>query len=323
VFLGIGEAGYYAGMIYYLSFWYKRHEIAFRVRHVPLSCTWNGVINLELSLVMNGPLAGAISGLLAFGLVRAHTSVLAGWQFLFLVRSPQPHSLSSTLTLPMQVEAIPSIILAFAVLFYLPSFPFAATFLSPRERAIAQARLNRDHRPRSHGGMAGWQAFKAIITDLNAWLFTVAYCGFAMATTSISYFVPTVSLSPSTLTISLYTITMSWAASTFSPTSKRGIGTAFIVSISNCLAIVILKVFSALSAAPQIYFDPEDKFRKGHAITAGCVFVSFIGAVALRARLISRNQEKAKMLARMTSEEKVVPEMEELWDSDPRYFFII
>lgn len=24
VLLGIGEAGYYAGMIYYLSFWYKR-----------------------------------------------------------------------------------------------------------------------------------------------------------------------------------------------------------------------------------------------------------------------------------------------------------
>ena len=23
--MGIGEAGYYAGMIYYLSFWYKRY----------------------------------------------------------------------------------------------------------------------------------------------------------------------------------------------------------------------------------------------------------------------------------------------------------
>ena len=27
VLLGIGEAGYYAGMIYYLSFWYKRSGI--------------------------------------------------------------------------------------------------------------------------------------------------------------------------------------------------------------------------------------------------------------------------------------------------------
>ena len=46
--MGIGEAGYYAGMIYYLSFWYKRpvkaylipilsdityrHELALRIR---------------------------------------------------------------------------------------------------------------------------------------------------------------------------------------------------------------------------------------------------------------------------------------------------
>lgn len=48
--MGIGEAGYYAGMIYYLSFWYKRyvfriavsrsqfyaqpsHELAMRIRY--------------------------------------------------------------------------------------------------------------------------------------------------------------------------------------------------------------------------------------------------------------------------------------------------
>jgi MFS family permease len=27
VLMGIGEAGYYAGMIYYLSFWYKRCDM--------------------------------------------------------------------------------------------------------------------------------------------------------------------------------------------------------------------------------------------------------------------------------------------------------
>ena len=37
VLLGIGEAGYYAGMIYYLSFWYRRHELAMRIRCV-LTC---------------------------------------------------------------------------------------------------------------------------------------------------------------------------------------------------------------------------------------------------------------------------------------------
>ncbi|KAG6810719.1 hypothetical protein H0H92_010601 [Tricholoma furcatifolium] len=156
VLLGIGEAGYFAGMVYYMSFWYTRHELTIR-----------------MSIVLNGTLPGAISGLLAFGLVRAHTSLLSGWQFLFLA------------------EAIPTLVLAVVIFFYLPPFPFAATFLTPRERAIAQARLNHDHRPQSHGGMTGWQGLKAIIADLHAWLFLLAYCGFSMSVSTISYFLPT------------------------------------------------------------------------------------------------------------------------------------
>lgn len=66
-------------------------------------------------------------------------------------------------------------IMAVMILFFLPSFPFSASFLSPRERAIAQARLNRDHKPQSHGGMNGWVGFKAIISDINAWLFMLIY----------------------------------------------------------------------------------------------------------------------------------------------------
>jgi hypothetical protein len=36
---------------------------------------------------------------------------------------------------------------------------------------------------------------------------------------------------------SLFPLVMSWAANTFAPTSKRGVGTAFIVSISNCVSM--------------------------------------------------------------------------------------
>ena len=61
------------------------------------------------------------------------------------------------------------------ILFFLPPFPFSASFLSPRERAIAQARLNQDHKPQSHGGMTGWQGFKTIVADPNAWLFMTIY----------------------------------------------------------------------------------------------------------------------------------------------------
>ncbi|KAF9051499.1 MFS general substrate transporter [Panaeolus papilionaceus] len=351
VLMGIGEAGYYAGMIYYLSFWYKRHELALRI-----------------SLCMTGTLPGAIGGLLAFGLVRAQTSLLTGWQFLFLI------------------EAIPTIIMAVMILFFLPSFPFSATFLSPRERAIAQARLNRDHKPQSHGGLTGWGGFKAVISDINAWLFMLIYASFNVGVATVSYFLPTLikglgfsSINAQGLTVapyvvgwfmvlfqawhsdrtkdrgyhimgsclvsfigyiilatsvqksvgaayfalflvvggnySLFPLVMSWAANAFSPTSKRGVGTAFIVSISNCVSI----------ASPQIYFDPEDSFRKGHAISAACLFISFMTAFTLRARLAYLNKKHAAALERLPKEEKekaTQDEEGEIWDNDARYVFM-
>ena len=98
------------------------------------------------------------------------------------------------------------------ILFFLPSFPFSAGFLTQRERAIAQARLNRDQRPQSHGGMSGGKGILNIITDIHAWMFTVLYasCKFICTITiqpplftmfdpvnvgvaTISYFLPTVS----------------------------------------------------------------------------------------------------------------------------------
>ncbi|KAH0578448.1 hypothetical protein H2248_003594 [Termitomyces sp. 'cryptogamus'] len=346
ILLGIGEAGYYAGMIYYLSFWYKKHELAIRI-----------------SLGMTGTLPGAFGGLIAFGLVRAHTSILAGWQFLFLI------------------EAIPTLVMALTILVFLPSFPFMARFLTPRERAIAQARLNRDHKPQSHGGMTGWQGFKAVIADPNAWLFALIYASFNVGVATISYFLPTLikdlgfsSIDAQGLTVapyvvgwfmvffqawhsdrtkdrgwhimlscsisfigyiilatavqksvgaayfalflvvggnySLFPLVMSWAANVFSPTSKRGVGTAFIVSISNCISI----------ASPQIYFDSEDSFRKGHAISAACLFLSFCAAFALRTRLSLKNKRNGEALMVMSLKEE--SSVSEVWDSDPRYVFM-
>ncbi|KAF8062211.1 MFS general substrate transporter [Lyophyllum atratum] len=351
VLMGIGEAGFYAGMIYYLSFWYKRQELAMRI-----------------SLCMTGTLPGAIGGLLAFGLVRAQTSVLTGWQFLFLA------------------EAIPTLVMAFLIILFLPSFPFSATFLSPREKAIAQARLNRDHKPQSHGGMTGWQGFKAVISDVNAWMFMLIYASFNVGVATISYFLPTLirnlgfsSINAQGLTVapyivgwllvflqawhsdrtrdrgwhivasciisfigyvilatsvqksvgaayfalflvvsgnfSLFPLVMSWAANAFSPTSKRGIGTAFIVSISNCVSI----------ASPQVYFDPEDDFRKGHAISAACLLLSCCVALVLRTRLSLLNKKRKASLAALSQEEKDALNSDdavEVWDSDPRYVFM-
>ncbi|KAI9056451.1 MFS general substrate transporter [Trametes sanguinea] len=373
VLLGIGEAGYYAGMIYYLSFWSVKEDLQ--------------NLAMRISLCMTGTLPGAIGGLLAFGLVRAHTSLLDGWQFLFLA-SP-----------------IPTLLMAVFVLLFLPSFPFTASFLTSREKAIAQARLNRDHRPQSHGGMNGWAGFKAVVNDVNAWMLMIIYASFNVGVATISYFLPTLinelgfsPLSSQGLTVapyavgwfmvffqawhsdrtrdrgyhimlstaiscigyivlaalagkgtsarmiggryvalflvvggnySLFPLVMSWAANVFSPTSKRGVGTAFIVSISNCVSI----------ASPQIYFDSEEDFRDGHAIAAACLFASFLAAFLLRTRLAYLNRRNAEKLRAMAAQREDGEDVEgekkfvgatgdtadrgeEVWDDDPRYVFM-
>lgn len=85
------------------------------------------------------------------------------------------HQLTSSST--VKIESIPTIIIAFIILLYLPSFPFSAKFLTAREKAIAQARVQRDHQPTSHGGMGGWKGFKRVLLDTKCWGFAVIYCG--------------------------------------------------------------------------------------------------------------------------------------------------
>src|SRR5262245_2449606 len=68
--LGVAEAGFFPGIIYYLGLWYPRTE---RARAVSLFMT-----AIPLTIVIGGPIAGVLLGL--DGLLG-----LAGWQWLFLL----------------------------------------------------------------------------------------------------------------------------------------------------------------------------------------------------------------------------------------------
>jgi len=99
--LGLAEAGFFPGMILYLTYWFPAEE---RARAVSRFMTAT-------------PLAGVIGGPLSGALLKLHgRSGLQGWQWLFLV------------------EGIPSIILGFVTLFYLTDRPEKAHWLLPEER---------------------------------------------------------------------------------------------------------------------------------------------------------------------------------------------
>jgi ACS family tartrate transporter-like MFS transporter len=105
--LGAAEAGFFPGVIFYLTAWFPS---VYRARAVSAF-----MMAAVLSFVIGSPLSGWLLDHPQFG--------LAGWQWLFVV------------------EGIPSVLLGFLVLAQLPDGPADARWLGADERAWLQARL--------------------------------------------------------------------------------------------------------------------------------------------------------------------------------------
>ncbi len=108
--LGIAEAGFFPGIILYLTQWYPA---SMRARIVALFMT-----AVAVSGVVGGPLSGWI--LVAMSGVNGW----AGWQWLFLL------------------EGLPSVVMGIAVFFYLDDRITAARWLSPAEQALLQRNID-------------------------------------------------------------------------------------------------------------------------------------------------------------------------------------
>jgi len=106
--LGVAEAGFFPGIILYLTFWFPRE---YRARFTAIFMT-----AIPLSSTFGGPLSGLILGADGAGGLR-------GWQWLFLI------------------EGLPACALALAVLKFLPDGPATASFLSEAEKQTIERRL--------------------------------------------------------------------------------------------------------------------------------------------------------------------------------------
>ncbi|KAE8326659.1 MFS general substrate transporter [Aspergillus sergii] len=110
IILGIFEAGFFAGATFYLTLFYTRGEMGFRLAVVQSFAV----------------LASAFSGLISFGVFQINSPSVKGWQYLFIIEGG--------MTLLIGV-------LGFLIL---PDNPQTAWFLNSRERGAATARLLRD-----------------------------------------------------------------------------------------------------------------------------------------------------------------------------------
>jgi ACS family tartrate transporter-like MFS transporter len=119
--LGVAEAGFFPGLVYYLTHWIPASRRA-------------GFMAAFMTAI---PISTAVGAGLSSAILRLDGALtLSGWQWLFMI------------------ETIPSLILGVATFFYLPDEPATASWLTAEERAwLGQAlqadQLRRPTRPRA------------------------------------------------------------------------------------------------------------------------------------------------------------------------------
>lgn len=143
--LGISEAGFFPGIVLYLTYWFPSAQRAKAVAAFMTATSIAGVVGAELSRFLL-----RLEG-------RAH---LHGWQWLFLC------------------EGVPTVVLGVSVLFFLPNHPDDAKWLSADERVFLDDELERD---RQEGGAAEkdhlLDAFKLPMVWVLAVLFALDQLG--------------------------------------------------------------------------------------------------------------------------------------------------
>jgi len=147
--LGVTEAGFFPGIVYYLSQWYPTARRARAMSRF--------VIAAPLAAAFGNPLSASLLGL-------DGRLGLRGWQWVFLV------------------EGIPSVLLGVVVLAMLTDSPAQARWLSDAERTWLVERLRRDDE--ASAAPAGDHPLRALAQPV-IWLLSLAY--FLRLTTGYAY----------------------------------------------------------------------------------------------------------------------------------------
>jgi D-galactonate transporter len=150
--LGVAEAGFFPGIILYLTYWYPARR---RARIVALFMT-----AIALSGVVGGPLSGWI--MQAF----AGSNDWSGWQWLFLL------------------EGIPSIVVGVWLYFFLDESIRSAKWLTEDEKRLLEKELQDDEQGKTHLSIG--QLFR----NGKVWLLSLVYFSFIMGLYGVSFWLP-------------------------------------------------------------------------------------------------------------------------------------
>ena len=156
--LGACEAGFFPGIILYLTYWFPGSR---RTKVIALFMT-----AIAISNVIGAPVSGAIMQYMQ------GIGGLRGWEWLFLL------------------EGIPSVIVGCLVFVFLPNGPRQAEWLDEREKNFIVHQVEEDDAGKNELGKGHrfWDAF----SDYRVWFLAVVYFSGVVCFYAINFWMPTI-----------------------------------------------------------------------------------------------------------------------------------
>jgi D-galactonate transporter len=152
--LGVAEAGFFPGIIFFLTLWFPS---AYRARIVGVF-----MFAIPVSTIIGSPISGFILNL--EGVLGFH-----GWQWMFLI------------------EAVPALLLAFIVAAYLTNRPSDAHWLNDDEKKWLQTRLDAERETREMHFNFSW--FRSAF-NMRVFALGIVYMALNIPQYGLSFFLP-------------------------------------------------------------------------------------------------------------------------------------
>ena len=260
--LGVAEAGFFPGMIFYLTLWFPQ---AYRARMI--ASFYSGI---PLAFIIGGPLSGLI-------LEMDGIAGLRGWQWLFVI------------------EGLPACFLAFAALRLLPDGPRQADWLNDEERALIASRVTADDKAEKRN-------LWAALLDVRVIALGLAYAGWQFGFYGLTLWLPQIvqSMGFSTLATSFISalpflasilVMQLWSRSSDArreriwhvalPALVAAFGFAAASVSPSAVGVVIALTFAASGLVSYMppFFSLPSTFLGGTAAAGGIGLVSAIGRI--------------------------------------------
>lgn len=151
--LGVAEAGFFPGIILYITCWFRRKDLASAVALFMTALAVSNIIGAPLSTWI-------LDNISWFG--------IAGWRWLFIL------------------EGLPAIVLGIVTYFYLTDKPRDAGWLEPEERVWLSAVIARDNAEVADSRQDFW----SVIRDPRVWHLAAIYCTVIIGLYGLGFWMP-------------------------------------------------------------------------------------------------------------------------------------